>query len=478
LKAVSSQASSFFPGDNTAAGIRLPQDKLAGVGVRDFVPNASIQAASIQAVAFGSHTNSTGQFITGAASLGSDARSLLVSGTAIAYSNDTFRAPFADLLSQQVQLFLVTNASGGAFNDNGIVLTVQSVTSPNAAGTANIVTPSNVARGAVTALVKVVPTFDSKNNLLNPVVQSIDLRGDGGSIRTQQPFSATASITSTGPLGDLTVLSAQGINNVTAPSIFGSITTPGPITGLVQTTGQRIDPITSVVTTVPADLGRLFVDTSGKSPVVTSSTVQAGGLSGKLVSRGDLISQVTLTGTVLTGVIAAQGNLGKIFTPSSGPATRLGGVLVNNPFDGQLVTLGTSFGDLRFNGGLKAGRIAAKGGIVGNLITNGIAANGAVISGGQIGDTTRGTQFTVNGANKGIIAATGAINFAKGSPGGFVFQSATGVNAAAIAALFTDKGQTLSFDVSGLDLGGLNLILADLAVLFVDSTGHLAGPKA
>jgi hypothetical protein len=243
--------------------------------------------------------------------------------------------------------------------------------------------------------------------------------------------------------------------------MFGSISTPGPITGLVQTTSQRTDPITSLVTTVPADLGRLYVNTSGKVPVVTSSTVQAGGLSGQLVSRRDLISQVTLTGTVLTGVIAAQGNLGKIFTPSSGPATRLGGVLVSNPFDGELVTLGAIYADMRFNGGLKSGR-----GIVGNLLLNGIAANGAVVSGGEIGDTTWGTQLTVNGTNKGIIAAEKPIRFGGVAPGGNVF---TGSNAAAVDAVFTN-----SFDLPGLDLGGLDLMLAHLLSLHVDMiTGKL-----
>jgi hypothetical protein len=170
---------------------------------------------------------------------------------------------------------------------------------------------------------------------------------------------------------------------------------------------------------------------------------------------------------VLTGDIAAQGNLGKIFTPtpSSGPATRLGGVLVSNPFDGELVTLGTIYADMRFNGGLKSGRIAAKGGIVGNLLLNGIAANGAVVSDGEIGDTTWGTQFTVNGTNKGIIAAKGPILFHSGTPGGNVF---TGSNAAAIDAVFTN-----SLDLSGLDLGGLDLMLAHLLSLHVDITGKL-----
>jgi hypothetical protein len=481
LKTVSSQASNFFPGDTTPAGIRLPLDNLAGVGIRDFAPNASIQAASIQELAFGSHATATGQIVTGAASVGSDAQALLVSGTAMVYANDTYRAPFADLGTQQVQEFFVTSPSGGSFNSNGILLAVQSITSPNAAGTANVVTPSNVARGAATALVTLVPTYNSRGQLQSPVVQTIALRGDGGSIATQQPFSATASITSTGPLGDLTISSAQGINNVTAPSMFGSITTVGPITGLVQTTGQRTDPITSVVTTVAADLGRLYVNTSGAAPVVTSTTVTANGLSGELVSRGDLISQITLNSGPLSGVIAAQGNLGKVFTPSSGPATRLGGVLVSPTsvsFSGDVVVLGLIDGDMRFNGGLRSGRIAAKGGIVGNLTINGgLDSSSSVVSGGEIGDTTWGTQFTFGGTNAGILAAEGTMHFARSSPGGEVFNNAIGANKAAIDAIFTNYGQSLEFDLtpSGLDLGGLNLILPDLAALYVNSNGNLAG---
>jgi hypothetical protein len=477
LKAVSSPATAFFqvPGpngttvpDGTPAGVRLPLDTLAGVEVRDYLPAGYVQAKSIQALAFGSYTTTTGTTATGASASASTAAGLLVSGTALVQSNDTYRVPFADLATQQVQLFVVTNPSGGSFNGNGILLTLQSVSSPNAAGTANVVTPSNVARGAVTALVKVQ----------NSVVQSINLRGDGGSIQTLLPFSADGSITSTGPLGDLTLHESQGLYNLTAPSVFGSITIDGPITGLAQTTGQRTDPIASVVTTVPSDLGRLYVNTSGKTPVVTATVVTTGGLSGQLVSRGNLISQVTLNAMPLSGLIAAQGNLGAVFTPTTGSATRLGGVLVNGAYSGEVVVLGVAYGDMNFNGGLKGGRLAVKGGIVGNLTTNGVDATAAVVSGGEIGDATWGTTFTVNGTNKGILAAKGTMRFAKGSPGGNVFNNATGANAAAIDAIFADGGKALAFDLSGLDLGGLNLILADLAALYVNSSGTLAGPKA
>jgi hypothetical protein len=69
------------------------------------------------------------------------------------------------------------------------------------------------------------------------------------------------------------------------------------------------------------------------------------------------------------------------------------------------------------------------------------------------------------------------MNFAKGAPGGNVFNNASGANAAAIDAIFTDYGQRLAFDLNPLDLGGLDLILTDLAALYVDGNGNLAGPK-
>jgi hypothetical protein len=479
LTKVSTQASAFFPGDTTAAGVRLPQDNLAGVGVRDYVPNASIQAASIQSVAFGSHTKSNGQVGTGAASAAADAQALLVSGTTMAYSNDTFRVPFADLATQQVQEFLVTSPTGGAFNSSGIVFTLQGTTAPNAAGTANVVTANNTARGAVTALVKVVATHDSLGNLQPPVLQSIDLRGDGGSIVTTQNFSSTGSITSTGPLGDVTLHGPAGLYNLTAPSIFGSITIDGPVTGVLQTTGQRTDPITSVVTAVNSDWGRLYVNTSGKTPVVAATTVTIGGLTGELVSRGDLVSQVTVNGSQATGAIAVQGNLGKVFTPSSGPAKRLGGLSLGGSFGGEVVVLGTAYGDMTLSSGTKGGRVAVKGGIVGNLIDNGTDAGSVIVSGGEIGDPTWGTKFTFTGGNKGVIAAKGNIIWASSSPGGTIFNNATGNNAAAVDAIFTDKnGKTLSFDVSGFDLKGLAQILANLAALSVDKNGNLIDPKS
>src|SRR5262249_2700681 len=128
-----------------------------------------------------------------------------------------------------------------AFSDSPIDLTVQSINGQR----------TNIARGAVTALIKATPTFDSKGRLQDSVVNTIDLRGDGGSIDTS--LWVSQGITSTGPLGDLNFDSQQGLTNVMAHDIFGSITTQGPITGTIQTTGQRLDPITGLVANLRID---------------------------------------------------------------------------------------------------------------------------------------------------------------------------------------------------------------------------------
>ncbi len=488
LTGVTPQAAAFFqvPGPNgtlvqdaTPAGVRLPLDDLAGVGVRDFLPNNIIQAASIQAVAFGSHAEEDGRIETGAVAKGEDAADTLVAGTAIVQVADTYRVPFADLSAQQVALFLATDANGGRFDDDSIVFVVQGVGGPNATGTANLVTPSNAARGAVVALVTAVPTTDAHGRPDDSVVQSISLRGDGASIQTEQYVAG--SITSTGPLGDLTLENNQGITDVTAPSIFGSIASDGSITGTVQTTGLRTDPITGVVSRITADLGRLYVDTTDPHrPFVTSTVVQTDGISGRLVSRADLVSEVVgQGGGALSGVIAAQGNIGKTLTYPSGQSVRLGGIVAHGEVSADIVALGLILGDVEIDGGLRGGRIAARGGIVGNLTINGgLDSGSAIVSGGAIGDAGLGTRLTVHGDNKGFIAAKGAILDAADLRG-VVFNNVGAVpgnaNAAAIDAVFTELGQPLAFDLSGLDLAGLDDVVRDLSALRVGSDGNLTG---
>jgi hypothetical protein len=229
-------------------------------------------------------------------------------------------------------------------------------------------------------------------------MQIISLQGEGGSLTTFQPIGNTMtlpkkpfipSITSTGRLGDVSVLGAMP--SITAPMIFGSLVASGPIpaTSIIQTTGMSIDPITGASSTVPADLGRVYVATSNKGSVVTASVVQASGtLDGEIISRGNLISQVEPSGN-LTGLVAAQGNIGTVFTPSGGTTMRLGGITVGNPgsgrtFNGQMLTLGSIIGDVTINGGTVGGRIAARNSILGNVtIVGAIDSNSAIVSGGR-----------------------------------------------------------------------------------------------
>src|SRR5262249_21075365 len=297
-----------------------------------------------------------------------DAARLLTPGTAVGEANETYRVPFADLATQQVGLFLGTPLGGGHFDNQNLVLVVEGVPSPNAAGTGNIITPSNVARGAVNALVYVVPTL-VQGRLGTSVIQSILLHGDGGSIRTQQyiagqltgPGITFAGISSTGPLGDLLLQNTLGVSNVTAPSIFGSIIAHGDITGTIQTTGIRTDPITCLTSNVGADLGNVYIATPPNGrPFVTVTTIDTtGALTGRIISRGKLLSQVAVQR--ITGVVAAQGDIG-----TTVGSIRLGGIVANGDVSGQIMTLGTINGDLVIHGGLRGGRIAAKGSILGN----------------------------------------------------------------------------------------------------------------
>ena len=89
-----------------------------------------------------------------------------------------------------------------------------------------------------------------------------------------------------------------------------------------------------------------------------------------------------------------------------------------------------------------------------------------------------GTNFSAPTADldTAFLAAKGAI--ALGSivqvNQAHVIDHAQGNNAAAIDAIFTDKGRQLVIDP--LDFGDLDLILADLASLQLDQNNNLTGP--
>ncbi len=152
LSSVSPTARAFFvlPGgttDASPAGVYLPLDRLAGVAVRDFAPDRSIAAKSIQAVAFGSFLDRWCRIEPGTCASESDAEQLLACGTAIVQAGstngqnaETFRVPFADLANEHVAFFVATEEYPCGFSDDTIAFTVQ--------GSDNGLTnqPNNVAR--------------------------------------------------------------------------------------------------------------------------------------------------------------------------------------------------------------------------------------------------------------------------------------------------------------------------------------------
>jgi hypothetical protein len=434
LSAVSPAASAFF-GSSTplVAGVHLPQDALAGVAVRDYVPQGSVQAQSLQELAFGQFTAPNGSIGTGALAKKEYATGLLTPDTFLVQASDTFRVPFADLYP--VASFLDTNPNSGQFDPQDVLFTDEFPANGQV---------SNNSRGSVTALM----TADVPGQF--SVIETIALRGDGGAIQTSEWVGR--SITSTGPLGDLELDSPQGVTAVTAPSYFGNLNAQGPITGVVQSTGQRIDPIDgTTMTALAPDIGK------------AGTTIHSGGggMTGRIISRGNLNSQIISDGGI-SGLIAAAGNVG--MATSVG---RSGGIQSNGPMSGQVVVLGSILGDLTFHGDLSGARIAARGGILGNTTIDGtVDAASAVVSDGAIGGG--GTSIKVGGL-KGILAAKGPITFSSSPPNsGTLFNNVgTGTDpesiadAAAIDAVFSDSSGHFitTFDIAGLDLADLNTVL-------------------
>jgi hypothetical protein len=488
LITVTAAAQAFFGLASNQGGIALPSDNLAGVAIRDYAPPNSIQANSIQGVGFGSTTRFTvNHTVYGTSEVASDAANLLINGTAIVQADDTFLVPFADVANQQVGFFIddAPNTNHNVFDNANVVFSVQSDNAQQ----------SNVDRGAVTALVTV--TRASSTTAPPSIIQTIDLRGDGGSLISWQLIAQ--GVTSTGPMGDIAINVTTGITNITAPSFFGNISSYGPITGTIQSTGVRVSPISGTTSTVSADIGRAYIKVVANGQLaVTSTSIQTDingrtafgpmgiASTGRVISRGNLISQLAAAGGIY-GTIAVQGDIGAFSTLLSRTnPTRVGGIATDTASSGQIVSLGQIIGDVGMQGGLLAGaKIAARGSILGNLTINGRIAPGAVIiSGGAIGNATLGTKISF-GSNQGIIAADGAIFNPFQSPTvppGYYSSNAGMVpppnnfDAQAIDAVFSEPdGQPLTgFDLlADGDLEGLFDILTELALLHVQNR-HLA----
>jgi hypothetical protein len=483
LTTVTPAAQAFFGLASNQGGIVLPKDNLAGVEIRDYAPPDSIQAKSIQAVAFGSTTRLTiNHVVYGSSLVSTDAANLLVQGTAIVQAADTFLVPFADLFNQQVAFFMddVPNTNVNAFDNADVVFDVQSDNGQQ----------ENVDRGAVTALITVDKgSYSYSSNTVSSIIQTIDLRGDGGSITSKQWIAQ--GITSTGPLGDIAVDATLGLTNVTAPSFFGNIDSYGPINGTVQSTGVRVNPIFGTTSTASADIGRAYVTLGANGqPTVTSTAIQSDingrpafgpmGLNGQIISRGNLISSLTAAGGI-RGIIAVQGDIGATSTLLSRTSpTVVGGISTDTGDSGKIITLGQIVANVSLRGGLlNGGTVAARGSILGNLtITGAIAPGAVVLSGGSIGSAAQGTAFSF-GSNQGIIAADGAIvnktNSPTVPPGYFSSNDATvpppiNFDAQVIDAIFSSAPHTplTSLDLlANGDLLGLTDILNELALLHV-----------
>jgi hypothetical protein len=422
----------------TPGGVQLPQDALASVAAQNNVVAGTIQATSIQAFAFGSFTVA-GVTMPGETATNSDAAHLLAPGTLIVQAAaNAFAVPFSE--ATKVTLFMDTGP-GANFDSKNVLFAKQ------------------IPGGAsVTALV----TLGIVGNFT--IVQAVDLNGNGGSIQTSQ--SITMRVTSTGALAGLILGAPDGlIAAVTAPTITGNIdVSNGPITNIIQST--------------VGDFGATLIDATGN--IIGTTTVHTNGgiaASAKIISRGNLISQV-LSNRDINGVVAAQGDIGAFQFDATGNLSRFGGIQTSSGGDnGQIVALGNIVGDIIIHGGL-TGRIAVKGrvvagfgsiGILGNItITGNLDASSAIVSAGVIGDRAHGTVLNTGNVS-GIVAAEGNLNIGHigSSSGAFILANATGANAAAIDAIFTENHVPLSFDRMGLDLAGLNLILRDLAALTV-----------
>ncbi len=462
LPTITAGMASFLSLPPTATGgVQLPLDNINGAFAADNVRAGTVLAKSVQAVSFGSVT-AAGVTTPAASAAASNALASLAAGTKLAQSNSTYIVPFSE--NQKVALFDVATSNATGFNPTPVLFTDQIVDNKS-----------------ITAVVTVTGVPGS-----NSTIQSVTLQGAGGAIQTGQWIQA--AITSTGPLGDLILSATQGITaHVSAPTIIGNIdATLGPITAIVETTA--------------GDFGRALTDATGKITKVTYVHSGSNNLSGRIISRGNLVSSVLADGG-MTGVIAAQGDIGAIQRDANGKAvvgtdianslTRFGGIRVNGGMSGQIVSLGNIFGDLTFNGGL-GGRIAVKGrqvlgldaqryGILGAIVINGgIGAGAAIVSAGVVGDDgvyigvdsdAYGTQLTINGQELGILAAESDINFGKtgklNTAG--LFENAKPPNKAQIDAIFTQGGTALTID------NGLALILADLTALHVGSDGNLTG---
>ena len=486
LNQVTAGASSFFlqPGggvDTDPAGIYLPLDHIVGVAISGHAFAGTVTVAGLQGIALGSLTDTRGIVDVGSAIFADAAMGLVTNPhDSFDQAHETFRIPFSD--TRPVAFFLDTEwpPHQGALDPFGFVF--------------NQLTLPNNTRGAVVAFVTTAIATDPAGDS-GTIIPTVTLCGDGGGFDDGQPIFD--QITSTGPLGNINVSTdpepdaAPFLNiglpaNVCAPSILGSIDViTGPISGIIQTTGMYTDPITMVESYITPVFGQVITtpgNISSEPPTYTVTTVQATAITGEIISRGDLISQV-ISDSDITGAIAAQGNIGIVVA-----GHRLGGVVANGNISGNILTLEDILGDIDIGGDL-SGRIAAHEEILSDINIGGIiTASGAIFSQGRIGVPSPNTNNLppATGLNvsavDGIVAAEGDItNIRVGTTDishALYYQQdipSCSITGDTLDGIFTDEGEVLTFGTSCTDLSGLDLMLQNKDNVTTDGQGNLTG---
>ncbi len=385
-------------GSLTGAGIDLPADHLAAVSVTGNLPARSITAASIEAFAFRTITGLRGRINSAAIAFTPKAFVYALALNPTTGNPYAVFAPVTDTLrviapaNGTIGLYAVTPA-GSSVDSRGLLISAgpQSVTATIDFG------------------------VDSRKH---NVITNLNLTGNGGVVTTKIPVE---NLDSNGSLGavDLLAGKSEQLASLSATNITGSINLHGgTLTGLLQTTGVQTDPISGMTTAASADLGSIAGDH------VTSLQLNMGE-NASIVSRGNLISQVQLGG-VLNGTIAAAGDIGFATPEASGKLNRLGGIQTGRGHSGgQVIALGNILGNVSIAGPF-GGQIAAQGapiagisssrqGIVSQVkIAGAIMPEGAIISGGEIGDAAEGTRLTT-GKIRGKIFAAGPVQLAGSS---------------------------------------------------------------
>jgi hypothetical protein len=263
------------------------------------------------------------------------------------------------------------------------------------------------------------------------------------------------SITSTGSLGNV-YLNQGGSNlalNITASNIFGNIDLKSPLLGTLQTTGIRTDPITAAQSTVPADIGVLFVVTTNNVPVLTNTTytVEGSGVVGSLICGGNLVSQVNAGGGAISGSLIVGGNItGTLAKTPDGHSVLLGGVQATGPMTGTINAGGSIVGLV--NVGQVSGSVHVTGSILGTLT---FTPDGQpLLLGGFQSNALMAGQISVGGnvSDLNVGQINGAINIA---------GNLTGTTA-------TQNGQTVL--LGGLVSNGGN-VSGEITIL-----GNVSGP--